>query len=151
MMQNTISREKAIKLISKIRDVIEKEMELSEYFGSDFLESNEEQMEFETDVQGVSNGFLSEIICAVTGYNIEVCGEVEELFPCPCCGFKTLTEIYNLTEGTGYEICPYCGWEDDGTVDTKAYRSINKGSIDDYRYNMQIRFNKYYINKWFKD
>ncbi len=112
-MQNTISREKAIILISEIRDVVEK-MELSKYFESDFLESNEEKMELETYLRGVSNGFLSEILCAITGYDIEVCGEVEKLFPCPCCGLRTLTEIYNSSEGTGYDICPYCNWEDDG-------------------------------------
>lgn len=125
-MQNTISREKAIKLISEIRDVVEKEMWISKYFGSDFLESNEEKIELETGIQGVSNGFLSEILCAITGYDIEVCGEMNKLFACPCCGLRTLTEIYNPIEGTGYEICPYCNWEDDGTTDTKIYRSINK-------------------------
>lgn len=149
-MQDTISREKAIKLISEIRDIVERKIELSEYFGSVFFESNEEKIELETDIQGVSNGFLSEILCAITGYDIEVCGEVEQLFPCPCCGLRTLTEIYNPIEGTGYEICPYCNWEDDGTTDTKVYRSINKGSIEDYRKNMQKKNNKYYINKWFK-
>lgn len=124
-MQNTISREKAIKLISEIRDVVEKDMEISKYFGSDFLESNEEKIELETGIQGVSNGFLSEILCAITGYDIEVCGEVKKLF-----------------------ACPYCNWEDDGTTDTKIYRSINKGSIEDYRNNMQTKFNKFYIDKW---
>lgn len=150
-MQNKIFREKAIELISKIRDVIKKDIDLSDYFGSDFMVCNEEEVELETDIQGVSNGFLAEIICAVTGYNFEVCGEGEKMYPCPCCGFKTLTEIYNLTEGTGYEICPYCGWEDDGTIDPKVYRSINKGSMNDYRKNMQTKSNKYYINKWYKE
>lgn len=31
----------------------------------------------------------------------------EELFPCPCCGSRTLGE-----QGA-YEICDVCGWEDD--------------------------------------
>lgn len=149
-MQDIISREKAIKLISEIRDIIEKEVELSKYFGNIFIERSEEKIELETDIQGVSNGFLSEILCVIIGYDIEVCGEVERLFPCPCCGLRTLTEIYNPSEGTGYEICPYCNWEDDGTTDIKAYRSINKGSIEDYRKNIQKNYNKYYINKWFQ-
>ena len=54
-------------------------MELSKYFGSVFLDNDEEKIELETDIQGVSNGFLSEILCAITGYDIEVCGKVEEL------------------------------------------------------------------------
>ncbi len=149
-MQNTISREKAIQLISEIRDVVERKVELSKYYGSAFLESNEEKTELEIEIQGVSNGFLSEILCAITGYDIEVCGEVEKLFPCPCCGLRTLTEIYNLNEGTGYDICPYCNWEDDGTTDIKDYRSINRGSIEDYRNKIQKNHNKYYINKWFE-
>ncbi|WP_343224491.1 CPCC family cysteine-rich protein [Paenibacillus sp. ACRRX] len=73
---------------------------------------------------------------------------MEELFSCPCCGFKTLTELYDRIEGTGYEICPYCNWQDDGTSDINSYRSINKGSIVDYRNELRINSNKYYTNKW---
>ncbi len=32
-----------------------------------------------------------------------------ELFQCPCCDFFT------LDERAGYDICPVCYWEDDGT------------------------------------
>jgi len=35
-------------------------------------------------------------------------------YPCPCCGFVTLTE-----RGM-YEICPVCFWEDDGQDDHDA-------------------------------
>ena len=49
------------------------------------------------------------------------------------------------------DICPYCNWEDDGTLDANAYRSINRGSIADYRQKIQENFNQYYINKWIKD
>lgn len=31
----------------------------------------------------------------------------EELFPCPCCGSRTIGE-----PGT-HEVCDVCGWEDD--------------------------------------
>jgi len=30
------------------------------------------------------------------------------IYPCPCCGFKT------LSERGGFDICPVCFWEDDG-------------------------------------
>lgn len=33
------------------------------------------------------------------------------LHPCPCCGHAT------LPERAAYEICPECGWEDDGQDD----------------------------------
>lgn len=148
-MQN-ISRENAIKLINDIRDTIQKEIDLAEYFETFFLENSVEQNELKTDVQGVTNGFLSEILFVITGYNVEICGEVEKLFPCPCCGLRTLTEVYDPFEGTGYDICPYCNWEDDGTTETNDYRSINRGSIEDYRNNIRKNYNRYYINKWFE-
>ena len=71
-----------------------------------------------------------------------------ELFPCPCCGLRTLTETFNPSEGTGYDICPFCNWEDDGTTDIKKYRSINKGSIEDYRKKILKKYNS--IGKKFR-
>ncbi|MCG7410901.1 hypothetical protein MH117_26315 [Paenibacillus sp. ACRRX] len=141
-----ISRENTFKLICSVRDIVEKEIGLPKYFEEDSSKINMELSE--VDFQGVSNGFLSEIVYAITGYEVEVIGEVEELFSCPCCGFKTLTELYDRIEGTGYEICPYCNWQDDGTSDINSYRSINKGSIVDYRNELRINSNKYYTNKW---
>ncbi len=93
---------------------------------------------------------MSEIIQSIIGYKVEVCGEIEVLFPCLCCGFRTLTERYNPMEETGYDICPYCNWEDDGTIDANTYRSINRGSIADYRQRIRENPNRYYINKWIK-
>mgnify|MGYP000033766473 FL=1 len=146
-----ISRKDAIHLIVKVQNIIEKKVDLSKYFSEDQWINSIEEKEVDTDFQGVSNGFLSEIIQSITGYKVEVCGEVEVLLPCPCCGFRTLTESYNPIEGTGYDICPYCNWEDDGTIDANTYRSINRGSIADYRQKIQENFNQYYINKWIKD
>ena len=59
---------------------------------------------------------------------------------CPCCGYNTLTEEYNPKNGTGYDICPLCGWEDDGTIDVNSVRSINGGSISDYRKRLSLNF-----------
>ena len=36
------------------------------------------------------------------------------LLPCPCC--RSLT----LSDPGGFEICPVCGWEDDGQDDSDA-------------------------------
>lgn len=145
MSKLTIKREKAFELIEEIRSFVNK-TDLAKYLG----EIKEEQTELEIDLLGVSNGFLSEIIHTITGYYVEVCGEVEDLFPCPCCGYKTLTECYNPKEGTGYDICPYCNWEDDGTTDINIYRSVNKGTMLDYRNKIHANPNKYYQNKWLK-
>lgn len=147
MRNITIKREDVHKLIEEIRNIISKK-DFSMYLG-DCLK--EEKTDLEIDLLGVSNGFLSEVIHIITGYEVEVCGEVEALFPCPCCGYKTLTECFNPKEGTGYDICPYCNWEDDGTTDINSYRSINKGSILDYRNKIRTNPNKYYRNKWFKE
>ena len=32
-----------------------------------------------------------------------------KMYPCPCCGFLTLSEGTHET----FEICPICNWEDD--------------------------------------
>ena len=78
-------------MIGEIRSILDERLDLSEYFGND----RDLQTELDVYTQGVSNGFLSEILFAVTGYRLEVCGEVEELYPCPCCGLRTLTERYD--------------------------------------------------------
>jgi hypothetical protein len=39
---------------------------------------------------------------------------LRELFPCPCCRLPTLD-----APGQG-DVCPECGWEDDGQDDTDA-------------------------------
>jgi hypothetical protein len=36
------------------------------------------------------------------------------MVPCPCCGFRT------LSEHAGFELCPVCYWEDDGQNDGDA-------------------------------
>ncbi|MEA5573025.1 DUF6714 family protein [Calothrix sp. UHCC 0171] len=37
---------------------------------------------------------------------------IEKLYPCPCCGYRTL----NLEPPGTYLICPICFWEDDGDM-----------------------------------
>ncbi len=37
---------------------------------------------------------------------------LEKLYPCPCCGYRTL----NLEPPGTYLICPICFWEDDGDI-----------------------------------
>lgn len=81
----TIQRAQAYKLIEEIRGSINKAF-LTGYLGECI---QEEQTELNIALLGVSNGFLSEVIHTITGYNVEVCGGVEELFTCPCCGYKT--------------------------------------------------------------
>jgi len=147
----TMSRENAIKLVKLMRTMIERDVNLIKFLDESSLISFREPIEVDEYFQGVSNGFLSEVIHALTGNEVEVIGKVEVLLACPCCGFKTLTELFNTVEATGYDICSYCGWEDDGTNDETSYRSINHGSISDYLCKIQENPNKYYIDKWLKD
>lgn len=144
-----LTRNDALKLLSEVRSIIKKNIDLAKYSDEIYLGDSIEQTDLEMYSQGISNGFLSEIVHTITGYEIEVVGDVEDLFPCPCCGFKTLTEVYDVSKGTGYDICPYCKWEDDGTTEINVYSSVNKGSIEEYRCNTQTNFNKFYINKWY--
>lgn len=99
---------------------------------------------------GCSNGFLTEFYLTLTGEKVEVIGETQKLFSCPCCGFQTLSEIYDVQKGTGYDICRYCQWEDDGTVDVNKSSSVNQGSISDYRQHILENSNFFYKGKWLK-
>ena len=102
------------------------------------------------ELTGFSNGFLSEFYLTLTGEKFEVIGETQKLFSCPCCGFQTLSEIYDVQKGTGYDICRYCQWGDDGTVDVNKSRSVNRGSISDYRQHILENSNFFYKGKWLK-
>ncbi len=69
----------------------------------------------------------------------------KELFACPCCGYKTLNELYDVEQGTGYDICNVCWWEDDGkdNDDAEIGTSPNYGvSLKQARYNF-IKFGIY--------
>lgn len=100
------------------------------------------------ELSGCSNGFLSEFYYSLIGMKVEVIGKVEELLTCPCCGFKTLSELYDVNIGTGYDICRYCQWEDDGTSDPEINSSVNNGSMIEYRKRIEKNKNFYYKNKW---
>lgn len=100
---------------------------------------------------GVSNGHLSDIYEALTGERVEVMGDEGVLLECPCCGHSTLDERYDLAAGTGYDICRYCGWEDDGTSNPDALSSVNRGSMSEYREQLIVRRNFFARDRWKKD
>lgn len=98
--------------------------------------------------EGVSNGYLAELYGAVTGQRVEVVGETVDLHPCPCCHLKTLHERHNVELGTGYDICPSCDWEDDGTSDPSVRSGPNAGSMEDYRARVRSDPNYFYRARW---
>lgn len=76
-----------------------------------------------------SNELLAELVEFLGDEAVFVVGDAEKLFPCPCCGFHTLTE-----PGGQYDICRWCDWEDDGRTDPKAVYSPNHfGSMEAHR------------------
>ena len=149
----TVLRHDAIEIIKIVRQLIDSNTEIQIYLNNlsaniDFSNCNNDEVDILC--QGVSNGFIAEILQIISGHSVEVVGNVEKLCQCPCCGYKTLTEKYNTMEETGYDICPYCEWEDDGTLINNSYSSVNHGTILDYQRRMLIEKNKYYIDKWYK-
>jgi hypothetical protein len=57
-------------------------------------------------------------------------------YPCPCCGFLTLTE---QPPGT-FEVCPVCYWEDDNVqfADPEYSGGANGISLTQARHNFAI-------------
>jgi len=68
---------------------------------------------------GVKNEYLSQRLTTTYNTRIIVEGDVEVLFACPCCHYKT------LEERGGYFICKVCWWEDNGGNDPLVYSSPN--------------------------
>lgn len=70
---------------------------------------------------GVTNEYLSKVVSKLLKRKVEVLGEVEKLYMCPCCGYLTLKQRGN------YYICPVCLWEDSGDNDLYRASSVNNG------------------------
>ena len=64
---------------------------------------------------------------------------------CPVCG------KYEFADDCCFDICPYCGWEDDGTEDDTTILGANDLRFSEYkeRYKRYIQNNPQY--KWNKD
>jgi hypothetical protein len=80
---------------------------------------------------GVQNQYLKQRLQDI-GLNLpDIIGNIEQLYPCPCCRFLTLTKRGE------YLICPVCYWEDDGNNDLSSYSSVNhmtlSAAIDNFK------------------
>ena len=145
-MRTTISRHEAIKLISRAREVAGDQAAiqelLTEYRAPSIFDALLEVY------AGVNNGFLSAVCEAIYGLRVEVIGTQTALLPCPCCHRRTMHELFNTEQGTGYEICEHCGWEDDGTSDEQESSSVNGGPMTEYRERVAKERNYYDQEKW---
>jgi len=94
-----ISRDDVLKLLVRCRLTFNNQEQLVELLETSCI--NNETIEEDlfltlTELyKGTSNGYLSEIYEAITGEKAEVIGKVDELFKCPCCNRKTLSESYD--------------------------------------------------------
>jgi hypothetical protein len=142
----TVSRIDAIRLIAKAREYVGDSSELKELMDDWHADTVFDAL---LDAYaGVSNGFLACVCEAITGKRLEVVGEPEARFACPCCGRRTLTELYDASKGTGYDICAHCNWEDDGTVRDDVASSVNHGSMAEYRVRLDAEADARSCEKW---
>ena len=147
-MTEKVSRVDAIRLIAKARECVGDSSELKE-----LMDDYAADTVFDALLDayaGVSNGFLACVCEAITGKRLEVVGEPETRLPCPCCHRLTLTEAYDPAQGTGYDICDHCHWEDDGTVRDDVVSSVNRGSIAEYRARLNAEADARSCEKWRK-
>ena len=154
-MMKKISRDEVFDLIVQIRlKTLKKEQTLAMLEDYEIYESSnikDDMLKVVTySYNGTTNGFLSEIYEVVSGERVEVEGDRGKLYPCPCCGYETLSELYDVHLGTGYDICKYCGWEDDGTSDRDSISSVNKGTMNQYLKKIANESEFYYREKWYK-
>jgi len=145
-VRREISREDAIRIIARARESVAEPAELQ-----DFIEDWHARTVFDALLDayaGVTNGFLSCVCEAIMGTRFRVVGEPEERLPCPCCHRRTLTERYDVSLGTGYDICDHCNWEDDGTVRDDVVSSVNRGSLAEYRARLAADADVHDCEKW---
>jgi hypothetical protein len=79
---------------------------------------------------GVLNSYLEARLMRV-GVAANVAGTVEVLAACCCCGSKC------LSRRGGFEVCPVCFWEDDGTTDPGVFSGPNHMTLGDARLNYE--------------
>jgi hypothetical protein len=147
-VRQALSRVDAIRLIARARDSVCESSQLKE-----LMDDYNAHTVFDALLDayaGVSNGFLACVCEAITGKSFEVVGEPEARLPCPCCHRRTLTEVYDASKGTGYDVCDHCHWEDDGTVRDDVVSSVNRGSMEQYRARMNAEADAHSCEKWRK-
>lgn len=78
---------------------------------------------------GVLNSYL-ETRLHRTGRNESVSGSIERLRPCRCCRYRTLSD-------QGWDVCPVCFWEDDGTENLDRVSGANHLTLGQGRENFE--------------
>jgi len=79
-----------------------------------------------------SNGYLKYFLEKHLTQVVQIYGNPPLLYPCRCCGYKT------LEEKDEYFICKVCHWEDDGIRDENIYSDANRMTLRQARNNFVI-------------
>ncbi|MBL1220596.1 hypothetical protein JET18_07085 [Chryseobacterium sp. L7] len=80
---------------------------------------------------GIKLSYIEEKVKELYQLSINVMGTPKELFPCPCCNYKTILEEGN------YQICKVCFWEDDGNRDDLKISSVNHMTLHEAKDNFK--------------
>jgi len=92
--------------------------------------------------RGVRNEFIALCINSVMKQNHVVTGDVEKLYPCPCCSYCTLEVLGE------YEVCPLCSWEDDGTNIVEDYSGVNATTLAQAKIEFILRVHDVPLSKY---
>jgi len=154
-VRKQVHRSEVMELIAKVRASVMDSREVREFLEDYHQDPGTPERALPKALSdyyaGVTNGYLSEIYEALAGTHAEVIGETLALLPCPCCHLRTLHELFNAANGTGYDVRLYCRWEDDGTSDPSARSGANSGSMEDYRRRLASSPNYFYRASWIVD
>ena len=83
------------------------------------------------ETHGVCNSWLQRMLSKFfkADGQVEIIGEPEEMLKCLCCGYLT------IQQRGGYEICPVCFWEDDGSQELDQTSGPNHMTLREAREN----------------
>lgn len=97
------------------------------------------------EFKGATNSYLSDLMLEKGLELHAVSGIIEQLEPCPCCGYRTLAIRYE------YEICALCNWEDTVLIDPDKYNPANQSSINIAKEIFRKMENIMSLGKWARD
>lgn len=80
---------------------------------------------------GIKLSYIEERIKNLYQIQISIYGKPTDLFPCPCCNYRTIYEQGN------YQICKVCFWEDDGNNNDSDFSSANHMTLNEARVNFE--------------
>lgn len=87
----------------------------------------------------IRNLHLEKLVKSITGNNISIIDHSDDSISgtaCEACDYI----VFESKEDAFYEICPVCGWQNDGSKGSK-YSSANRMTISEYRHSESFKKN----------